>query len=223
MVKKRIYFWFSLALVEFALVGCGASWINTDSAIRGSGKATTETRALASLSAVSVNTSGNLIVVKGENESLTIVADDNLMANLTSEVNGGRLELGSQGSISTVVPIEYRLTTRNLNGVEVNGSGNIVAHDFDFGNLTVKIAGSGDINLVGQANQQDIYIAGSGNYQAEQLSSQSARATINGSGSIFLRVSESLNVNISGSGNVYYSGNPVISQQINGSGRVIHR
>jgi hypothetical protein len=223
MVKRRIYFWLTLALVEFTLVGCSASWINTDNTLRGSGKSATETRSLANISAVSVNTSGHLTVIKGENESLTIVADDNLLANLTSEVSGGRLVLGSQGSISTVVPIVYRLTVPRLNGFEVNGSGDIVAHDFDFGNLSVKIAGSGDINLMGQANQQDIYIAGSGNYRAEQLPSQSARATIAGSGSIFLRVGESLDVDIGGSGNVYYTGQPTINQRINGSGRVIQQ
>jgi hypothetical protein len=123
-------------------------------------------------------------------------------------------------SISGSGDIFFSGTAQNVNS-SISGSGKmdlgLVCNELD-----ADISGSGDIEIVGTANNGIFHISGSGSIHAYDFTLKECHATISGSGSMFVTVTDYLNVNISGSGDVYYMGAPVIDSKITGSGSVIH-
>jgi len=212
--------------------------------IQGSGHIITETRRPSNFNRVSLGGSGELILTQGDDESLTVEADDNIMEYIKTEVGGRTLALGldSDGkSISTTRRIRFTLMVKNLVGLELSGSGRVHAGGIDTDRLDVDVSGSGTMDIdslvaetlkvsisgsgrveleTGEVNKQDIEMSGSSRFRADKLRSQEASIEISGSGSAVVWAQESLEVSISGSGDVEYYGQPRVTQQVSGSGSI---
>lgn len=77
------------------------------------------------------------------------------------------------------------------------------------------------MDIKGTTETLDVTIAGSGDFQADELITKKARASISGSGDVELYVTELLSAIIRGSGDITIKGNPKkVDVQTKGSGRV---
>jgi hypothetical protein len=201
------------------LAGCGLN------SVAGSGQVITESRKVSDFQSVALDGNGELTIEQTGKESLTITADDNLLPLLTSDVNGTQLVLGTQArtSVSPSKPIVYKLEVGKLVEIAVTGNAVIVANGIVSDQLKIEASGSTKMTLSGQAERQEISIAGSGDYQASELKSKDVRITITGSGNAVIAASEKLDVNITGSGSIEYIGDPVVTKSITGSGDVKKR
>ena len=209
--------------------------------VSGSGAIVTETREVSDFDRVSVSGAGNLKLIQGDEESLTIVADDNFMPLIQSEVTGGHLRIGPRNvSLRPTQAIQYTLKLRTLKGLDlsgslrasaekitaevfesgVSGSGRLRIENLEADQVSIRISGSGDVYLAGTALEQQTRISGSGGYDGAGLKSRNAEVTISGSGGATLQVSEELNARISGSGSVKYYGSPKVTQHVSGSGKI---
>lgn len=242
MSSKMVWF---VPLLMLPFCGCGAmDGALLGERIQGSGKVIQENRDVRGFSAVHFAGSGDLSIRQGNEESLSIEADDNILPYIRSDVENGILMIGFRRgvSISTSSPIRYTLTVKELDELEVSGSGKtrtgpLRSQDFrahlsgsgeirmdelDAATLRADISGSGNMEIPGKISRQEIHISGSGRYYAADLESQSADVSVSGSGDCTLRVDQSLSAHISGSGSVEYYGNPSVTKRVSGSGRV-HR
>jgi len=105
--------------------------------------------------------------------------------------------------------------------IRINGSGGL---DIDVETEVLKagIYGSGDLNISGSGMSSKMEIHGSGSIRSSGFYHESSESIIDGSGSIYVHITEYLNAKIFGSGSVYYSGKPAtVDTDINGSGSVI--
>ena len=231
------------AMTALLFCGCGVmdAALNAER-IRGSGKVIQETREVHGFNEVAFGGSGELSIRQGNEESLAIEADDNLLPYIETDVRGGRLVIGSRRgvSLSPSSRIRYTLMVKDLNGLDLSGSGRtrtgpIRSRDFsvsvsgsgeirmdalDAATLKAEISGSGNLEIPGKIDRQEIHISGSGRYRAPDLESQSADISISGSGDATLRVRETLSAHISGSGSVEHYGNPSVTKKVSGSGSI---
>jgi len=183
----------------------------------------------------------NLIITQGDTESLTIEAEDSVISNIKTEVKNNRLTISYiPSTVMATKEVNIYLTVKDLNSVDIygsgtvkaaniqtnklnvsiSGSGNAYINNLKADQLTAKISGSGSIEVSGKVQKQDIKIDGSGEYLAKTLESTDAVIVISGSGDATLNVTEKLNITIEGSGKVSYTGNPQLKQNISGSGTV---
>jgi hypothetical protein len=199
--------------------------VSACSVTKGSGRVVAETREVGGFTKVELSGSGELTIEKTGTESLSVSAEDNLLPQLTSDVSGDTLTLGTKPntSILPTKPITYSLTVKDLTGIAVSGSGSVQVSNLMTNSLRTKISGSGTITASGAVNDQDVDISGSGHYQAEQMTSKAVKAQISGSGTASVLASDLLDVKISGSGTLTYSGNPQVTQEISGSGKLIKK
>jgi predicted small secreted protein len=215
--------------------------------VRGSGNVITEPREVSHFNRVSMGGSGELTITQGDEESLSIEADDNLLRHIHSEVKDGILFLGMRGSnwsdrIRPTKPIKFSLILTEIAGLDLSGSGSIRASRITAQDLAIDISGSGDVTIGslaaqkldvglsgsatcavsgGKVSRQGIDISGSGEYRGAKLESQAVEAEISGSGHATVWVRDSLSVNISGSGEVDYFGTPgKITKEVSGSGSI---
>lgn len=190
---------------------------------RGSGTVVTESRTMSGFDEIVLSGSGEVFVDVNGTESLTITAEDNIMPLLTTEVQNGRLELGTRSSISPTVATIYTISAEALNGVSIEGSGGITATGITADSFDAEISGSGQIKVVGTADELTVDISGSGRFEAEDLVAAIGTADVSGSGHAIVNVSNKLDVDVSGSGTVEYIGDPDLSSSISGSGDIRRR
>jgi hypothetical protein len=199
-----------------------------------------ETRAVAGFDRILLRSVGDLVIDEGATESFTAEAERKVLANLRTRVDGGTLVIELVGSVSTRLPIRYRVTVKQLRGfasegsnettinrlktaqldLRLSGSGTINAGALTARSVTVKSEGSGDIKLAGSADELRVAMDGAGEFDGAKLATARASVAIAGASSVRVRASESLDVDLSGSGEVTYYGSPRVRQSITGAGSV---
>jgi len=224
------------------LSACAITGINVT---RGSGELTTQTRNVSGFERVQVDGAGELIISQGEEESLEIRAEDNIIDELTSDVSNGTLVLGYRDNFlrNSIIPTERITYTLNvidlsevtINGaadleidaletgslvLEINGAGQVSIDQFTADSLSVQISGTSTIEIAGQVADQSITIDGAGNYQAGDLETNRTTVNINGLGNATVWAVETLDISIDGGGNLRYYGSPNVTQDINGVGDI---
>jgi hypothetical protein len=215
------------------------------SVVRGSGVVTTQSRSVSGFNALVLSGLGDITIVQGQSESLTIEAEDNIIPQINIEVSGGTLRIGFsrdkwQDVIIPTKPVKFNLTVKDLSSIESSGAGQIQADALKTSKLTVRLtgagaiklakieatsvtanlSGAGNIELAGSVTQQTTTLSGLGSYRAGDLGSDSAKITLSGAGSATIWARASLDVTISGAGSVNYYGSPSVSKTITGIGAV---
>lgn len=168
---------------------------------------------------------GALRITQGAEEGLTIVADDNLLPLIRSDVQGATLRLGFKDgtSINNFSELTYQLTVKNLDALTVDGMALVEGEDLTFERLQAEINGMGTFQLSGSADELDVQINGMGSFDSPELASRVAHVAISGSGNVVVQVSETLDAEIDGAGSVHYIGNPSVTQRVAGAGIVAPR
>jgi len=211
--------------------------------VEGSGNVAKEERPVSDFSRVSLRGGGELNVTQGDQESLSIEADDNILPLIETEVSHGTLSIGPKDrrELRPSKPTKINLAVKKLEGItlsgaatmkasslsaekleiKTSGSGEIAIDALTADALNVRINGSGDCNLAGRADTQTIHVSGSADYRAGKLEGRSVTLSISGSGDAVVWARETLDVKIRGSGRVEYYGQPRVTQDVSGSSRVI--
>ncbi len=231
-MKKYIITALILLIVVLA---SGCIWQN----LQGSGKIINQSRDVSGFNQISVDGSSTLIITQGDKESLTVEADDNLMPYIKTNVSNNTLKIYNNPILPTKT-IKYYLTVKDINSINYLGSGNIRSNNLKVNSLKIKVDGSGNANLTnlsadtlkilitgagniissGNANNQDIYTSGAGNYIGNNLTSKTATITMYGTGKAIIKVSTTLNAKINGVGQISYIGDPKLTQLITGPGTI---
>ena len=208
-----------LAVFALLLSGCNGGFGGT---ITGSGNVKTESRNVSGFQAVSLSGVGNLTIDENGTESLTVEAEDNLLPYIQTEVQGNRLVIGSKDNtnLNPTKPINYRLTVKDLNSIDLSGAGKIDGTGINTPKLAVNVSGAGNMTLAGKADSQEINLSGAGNYRAENLVSKNVKVSTSGAGSAVVQVSDTLDATVSGAGAVRYIGDPQVKQNVSGAGSV---
>jgi hypothetical protein len=226
------------------------AWISLDfpgvtlahETVTGSGDPGEETRSVSGFDRVRLEGVGKLVIVPGENESLTIRADENLLPYITADVRGRELVIGVKRGYSLLPKssIEYTLALTDLSAlyldgagtievgaletdklrVSVSGAGGITLSDVQAKSLDVEINGSGWVNTSGQVDDASVEINGAGSLEAGDLQCQQADVNISGLGKVTLWVTEKLSAEISGAGSVSYYGTPSLKKRVDGVGSI---
>ncbi len=205
----------------------------------------TEKREVRDFNQIALQGVGQILLVQGDQESLTIEAEQDLLPKIKSEVEGGKLVLGWKSWLDNILSfgnqkIIFHVGMKRVNGVSISGAGSLGAQQIQTDRCEFKVSGSGELaveqltaqgldlhisgtghaTLAGKADTVNIHVSGAGHVQAASLSTKEADVQISGSGDVELAVSTKLNVGISGSGDVKYVGQPNVTQRISGIGRV---
>ena len=194
----------------------------TKNKIQGSGNIISESRELNNFTSITLLGSIDVNIKTSESNNCVVVADDNLIPYIKTEVVNNKLNISLNESYSSEEKLVVNINTPNYDEVSLSGSGNINILDFKNNNLSLNISGSGNITGNGEVEILVVKINGSGNLMSKEIKSKSATITINGSGDGEVFAGDSISAKINGSGNIKYFGNPEnVDSIINGSGDII--
>lgn len=212
--------------------------------IKGEGAVINKEYNLSGFSSVDLGLSADVYYTQDNFYRVEIQAQQNIQDIIQTPIVNGelKLEFEKYKNIWKHDRIVIYITAPSLSGLGINGSGNIhVLQPMTSGHITLKINGSGNINIQkltaetltanisgsgniavndGSVNNEALKISGSGSIDLLGLNAKFAATETSGSGNTRVRVSDNLNVRISGSGDVFYIGNPSLYSSISGSGKI---
>lgn len=207
-----------------------------------------QTRKVDLFTEISLRIGATVHLEQGAKQNVEVVAKQSTLEEIITEVKDGKLIIRFPNKNyfwNNFRPgdITIYITTPEINGLGISGSGDIIAEDeiktkiMDMavsgsGNIKLSelsaeqvksvISGSGNIILAGKTAAQDlsVNISGSGNFKGLDYSADDVTIKVSGSGNVGVEAKQNLYVRLAGSGNVTYRGKPMIDQSIAGSGSV---
>ena len=210
-MKNRLFVLLTATIALLGLGGCVGLSI-----VRGSGQVVTQERAISGVDAVALEDIGTLTIEIGDQESLIVEAEKNLLPYITSDVEGGRLRIGVREGVRlrNTKPIRYHLTVRSLNEGSVSGSGDIEAAELAAPSLFLSVSGSGGMNVgTVEADEVRLRIGGSGNIRLDDLYAEDVDARISGSGDLTVSQGEITRQQVTVSGSGSYAAAQAVSAE----------
>lgn len=230
------------AVAVLATLAASESFAWGETSLQPSGQVRKETRTVTGFTGIALAIPGKVELRQGSPESVTVEADDNLLPEIETAVEDGKLKIrfARRLSVGGRPVIRIAVTAPRIESIAISGSGDVIATSLEGPRLAIAVSGSGDVRLDnvrvetlkaaisgsgdiragGSATEVEAKIAGSGDIDTGKLEAKRVSVSIAGSGDVVVRASESLSAKIAGSGDIRYHGDPAVTKSVAGSGRV---
>lgn len=200
-------------LLLAALAGCGG------------GERIIESRDVAPFSRLEVNESVDVKVVPGDGRHVRVYAGENVIDRVVTDSSEGVLEIGvrDRGIVIGSDPLDdarVEVQASALDGVDIDGSGDVVLEGLDGQALSLALHGAADVDASGTVDRLTATIEGAGDANLLDLRARTARVVVQGAGDAEVNVSDELDVSVEGAADVSYAGNPRITSEISGAGDI---
>jgi hypothetical protein len=200
--------------------------------VKGNGTVTTITRSTSGYDAISCGGSMDFILVSGNEGSIKIEGEENLLEYIITEVKDNKLAVRVEHGVnlkpSWNIGIKITIPFKDINYVSLAGSGDvwntdmIIEDDLKVSlsgsgdiklsiktqNLDSTVTGSGDITITGSTDNLQTKVTGSGDFHGFNLQANFTDAAVTGSGNIDVVSNKALKARVTGSGYIDYRGNP---------------
>ncbi|KPK81190.1 MAG: hypothetical protein AMS27_15660 [Bacteroides sp. SM23_62_1] len=216
-----------LVIISLA-VTVQSCYIDFRETVYGNGNVITEERSVNSFDGIKVSSGIDVFITQGEEESLKIIADENLIEYILTDVTGGILTIHSEVNIRNARSKEVHLVYKQLRSIKVSSAGDVEgtntmnARDLDIhlssaGDLNLdmtanqvhcSISSSGDARLSGTADELVARLSSAGDLYAYDLIVKKARVDVSSAGNARIHATEEVNLSASSAGDIYYMGNP---------------
>lgn len=215
----------ALVLTGIAITIAYAVGVNSSSgtsARQGSGILAMESRTVPAFGSVQLAGSNNVTIRVGEQQSVQVYGDDNLVGRVTTDVDAATLVIGNKpGSFEANSPMRVEVSVPSLDELTLSGSGTIMVIGVEPPRLEVTISGSGVVRASGRTEQLDATVSGSGHAGLGQVEASAVRAVVSGSGQIIVTATQSIDASVPGHGSIVYGGNPSdVTKSVTGSGAI---
>ena len=244
--RKRVFRSF-LIVIGLAAVSCSlAKGPGLGGGISGSKVIQTETRHPGTFEAITLEYPADITIQQGAEDVVWIQADDNLIAQISSDVTSGRLIIKTTESdwrerVNPSEQVKIGITAKNpkeialaapdgilrvndLKGgtlkLVLSGGGQIFVTGIQVDLLDAVLSGAGDIQIAGTADEVTVLLSGWGNFNAADLAAKKASVDLSGAGAAVVRVERELLAKINGAGSVKYYGSPHVEQTLTGGGSI---
>ena len=164
---------------------------------------------------------------KSGRPEVEVYTSDNIIDLLDIKVKDNTLYIGFKKNVNvSYKKLDVRVSAETLNGISVAGSGDIFLKNGlqTDDNLTINVAGSGDIKGSGiKCNDMKVSVAGSGDINANNITCNNLKVSVAGSGDMILKnvTATGTEASVAGSGSATITGTTqTASYSVAGSGSI---
>lgn len=153
-------------------------------------------------SGINMAMAGNVTITRGEEVAVELEGQANILDLISAEVEDGLWTIYPRSCVANVEGFNVYITLPSLDNVTVTGSGSVTSTSNFEQDISLMLAGSGQIQYAGTAGQAIIALSGSGKIEFEGDFSE-VSVSHSGSGTMSLAGSaDFLKISSSGSGAV---------------------
>jgi len=211
--------------------------------VTGHGKVVTKERNLDSFTGVKVSSGIDVYLKQGNNETVTVEADENLHEYILTEVRNGVLNVYSEYNIREAERKRVYVTMKEVNSVKTTSAGDVIGEspisndklelsassagdiklEVHVKNLDVDISSSGDISLSGETDMLRADLSSAGDLNAYDLRAREADISVSSAGDADVYASERITARASSAGDINYKGDPKYVDAHSSSAGGIHK
>jgi hypothetical protein len=206
-----------LCLIAFTFMSCDEEKL----CLYGSGTVNEYDLEMSDFSQIVLKGPVNLRLKQGEDQTVKVLAEPEMIAELDYKVKNNVLEIGFDGNIrcfETDYGVWVEVTASELSKISSSGISEIETDGPWVANkLVIHASGTAYLKMSGEVNQQVIKVSGILNAHNFELLTDETILDIEGSGEFEISCSEKLDVDLSGAARIAYKGTPLISKDVSGS------
>ncbi|GGF49397.1 GIN domain-containing protein [Echinicola rosea] len=162
----------------------------------------------------------DLTIVQGEVQSLTILAESQLMEALEYDVRGGELMVGFRDKVKCLKStkgVRVVATIPDIHKISIDGDSEVEnVGNLSLTDLTIECHGEAEVELFGTVVRQFYIVDGKIEVENFGLVSAETSIEVNGKGEFEVNCTETMFIDINGKADVDYKGHPRIYQEVNG-------
>ena len=229
------------ALVIIAISSCThAQFFRT---VEGHGNVVTKERKTDDFTGIKVSSGIDVYLKQGNNESISVEADQNLHEYILTEVRGGVLNVYSEYNIRHAERMRVYVTMKEINSVKTTSAGDVIGEtpintdrlelsassagdiklEVHAKKIDIDISSSGDISVTGETDVLRADLSSAGDLNAYDLRSREADVSVSSAGDADVYASERITARASSAGDINYKGDPKYIDAHSSSAGGIHR
>lgn len=175
---------------------------------RGSGNSKSEVRSLSGFDRVTAGSAVRVEIIAGQEFSVEVEADDNLLEHIKTEIHDGRLEISTDGRLKTRNEMNIRISMPEINALELGGASVGKVSNIKTDVLELQANGASKLTIDGEAKTLSLEANGASKIDAENLKTETVTAEASGASKVIVSPATSLTAEASGASIIYYSGDP---------------
>ncbi|MCD6354032.1 MAG: DUF2807 domain-containing protein [Prolixibacteraceae bacterium] len=221
---KRILFFSTL----FLIIVAGTSCIFMGPSIRGNGNVVSENRAVKSFNKITVSRGMNVYISQGDETSVVVKADENLLKAIETINEGGALKVTVNQRISRYSSLRVYLTTPEITEIKAfagstifsettlksdelklsSSSGSNVKVTVHADELNATTSAGSNLMIEGKTNTFTGKASSGSNLKAGKLNAHDASVRSSSGANIWVTVKNNFEGHASSGGNIFYLGQP---------------
>ena len=170
----------------------------------------------------------NVYISEGNETTIIVKADENLLEVIETEVNGDVLKVSCSSNIRKAKMKKVFITVPNLEAISASAGSNVfsktvlnfdeldvsasagsnVTLEINSENTTASASAGSNLKLEGKTNSLHAKASSGSNIKAGKLKTANSEAKVSSGANIWISAHKSLKGNASSGGNVFYYGNP---------------
>lgn len=196
--------------------------------VNGSGNVVNQEREAAYFNSVKVSTAIDLILTQGNDETITVEADDNLQEYIITEIKNNTLHIYTDANIQKAREMNVYVTMKDIEEISATSAGDVIGKtviksdelhlstssagdislEVNVQKLICRISSAGDMTLSGTTNELEASLSSAGDLKAFDLTARIAQVTASSSGDANVTVTEKLWARASSAGDITFKGDP---------------
>jgi len=210
------------------IISLNSCYIDFRETVYGNGNVKTEDRSTDSFDRLKVSSGIDVFITQGDTESIKVIADENLLQYISTEIYDNTLTVESRARIRNAKSKEVHLVYKTLRKIDISSAGNVegtnrmktdeldldlssagdLTLDVEVSRINLDISSAGDAKLSGTVDELDADLSSAGDLNAYDLLARKARVSTSSAGSAKISASEEVDLNASSAGDIYYKGDP---------------
>jgi uncharacterized protein YxeA len=196
-----------------------------------------------SFTGIRVSTGIDVYLKQGNNETISVEADENLHEYILTEVRDGILHVYTEVNIRDAEMKRVYVTMKEVTSVKTSSAGDVIgetpvksdrlelsassAGDIKLEvyakEIEVDISSSGDMTLTGEVDILQADLSSAGDLNAYDLQAREADVSVSSAGNADINVSEKITARASSAGDVNYRGDPKFIDAHSSSAGGVHK
>jgi hypothetical protein len=231
----------TIAFAILSISACSQGQIRKT--VYGNDKVITKERDAEHFTGVKVSSNIDVYLKQGNNEALSVEADENLHEYILTEVKDGVLHVYTEVNIRDAERKRVYVTMKEINSVKTTSAGDVVGESSvrtdrlelsasSAGNIKLEIyakeieanlSSAGDMSLTGEADILNAHLSSAGDLNAYDLKVREADISVSSAGDADINVAEKITARASSAGDINYMGNPKYVDAHSSSAGGIHK